>query len=51
VYDLQGRLMLQQILPPWSTMQSIQAAGWAPGIYQIRIESDASSGTWKWVKY
>jgi len=51
VYDLQGRLILQQILPPWSTMQSIQAAGWAPGIYQIRIESDVSSGTWKWVKY
>jgi len=51
VYDLQGRLMLQQILPPWSTMQSIQAAGWAPGIYQIRIESDKQSGVWKWVRY
>ena len=51
VYDLQGRLMHQQILPPWSTMQSIQAPGWAPGIYQIRIESDKQSGVWKWLRY
>ena len=51
VYDLQGRLMHQQILPQWSTMQSVQAAGWAPGVYQVRIESDLSSGTWKWVKF
>ncbi len=51
IFDLQGRLMHQQILPPWSTMQSIPASSWASGIYQVRIESDGESGTWKWVKY
>lgn len=51
VYDLQGRLMSRQILPQWSTMQHIPASNWAPGIYQVRIESEGYSNTSKWVKY
>ncbi len=51
VYDLQGRLMHKQILPQWSTMQHIPASDWAPGIYQVRIESDLYTRTVKWVKY
>ena len=51
VYDLQGRLMHREHLPPWSTMQSISATNWAPGVYQVRMESDGNVGTWKWVKY
>ncbi len=51
VYDLQGRLMDKQILPQWSTMQHIPASNWAPGIYQVRIESEGYSNTSKWVKY
>ncbi|MBK9319738.1 MAG: T9SS type A sorting domain-containing protein [Bacteroidetes bacterium] len=51
IFDMQGRLMHQQLLPPWSTMQSIPASTWSSGIYQVRIESDGESGTWKWVKY
>lgn len=51
VYDLQGRLMHSENLPQWSTMQSILAIDWAPGIYQVRIESEGQVGAWKWVKY
>ena len=51
VYDLQGRLMHKQILPPWSTMQHIPASTWAGGVYQVRIESDGFSSIRKWVKY
>ena len=51
VYDLQGRLMDKQILPQWSTMQHIPASNWAPGIYQVRIESEGYFSTNKWVKY
>ncbi len=51
IFDMQGRLIHQQILPPWSTMQSIPASSWASGIYQVKIESEGESGMWKWVKY
>ncbi len=51
VYDLQGRLMHKQSLPQWSTMQHVPASNWAPGIYQVRIESEGYSNTSKWVKY
>jgi hypothetical protein len=51
VFDLQGRVMNREQLPPWSTKQSIPASNWASGIYQVRIESDGEVGTWKWVKF
>lgn len=51
VYDLQGRLMHRENLPPWSTMQSISAINWAPGVYQVIIESGGERGVSKWVKY
>jgi hypothetical protein len=51
VFDLQGREMHKEQLPPWSTKQSIPAGDWASGIYQVRIESDGEVGTWKWVKF
>jgi hypothetical protein len=51
VFDLQGRVMHKEQLPPWSTKQSIPASNWASGIYQVRIESDGEVGTWKWVKF
>jgi hypothetical protein len=51
VYDMQGREMYKENLPPWSTLQTISASSWPPGIYQIQIESDGYTGSWKWVKY
>jgi len=51
VYDLQGRLMHQEALPPWSTKQSIPASNWSPGVYQVVIESGGERGVSKWVKY
>jgi hypothetical protein len=51
VYDMQGREMYKENLPPWSTLQTISATSWPPGIYQIQIESDGYAGSWKWVKY
>jgi hypothetical protein len=51
IFDLQGREMQRQQLPPWSTLQSVSAAHWSPGVYMVRIESDGQVGTWKWVKF
>jgi hypothetical protein len=51
IVDLQGREMQRQQLPPWSTLQSVSAAHWSPGVYMVRIESDGQVGTWKWVKF
>ncbi|MBK9637386.1 MAG: T9SS type A sorting domain-containing protein [Bacteroidetes bacterium] len=51
VYDLQGRLMHKQSLPPWSAMQHIPTSNWAGGVYQVRIESDGYFSTSKWVKF
>jgi hypothetical protein len=51
VYDMQGREMYKENLPPWSTLQTISASSWPPGIYQIQIESAGYTGSWKWVKY
>ena len=51
IFDLQGRLMHREALPPWSTRQNIAAGNWSPGVYQVIIESDGSRGTWKWVKF
>ena len=51
VFDLQGRLMHQEALPPWSTKQSIPASNWSPGVYQVVIESGGERGVSKWVKY
>lgn len=51
VFDLQGREMHREKLPPWSTKQSISASNWAPGVYQIIIESGGERGVSKWVKY
>lgn len=51
VYDLQGRKMHWEQLPQWSTKQSIPATNWAPGVYQVIIESNGNRGAWKWVKF
>ena len=50
IFDLQGRLMHSEALPPWSTRQSISAGNWSPGVYQVIIESGEERGVWKWVK-
>ncbi len=51
VFDLQGREMHREQLPPWSTKQSISASNWAPGVYQVILESGGERGVSKWVKY
>jgi hypothetical protein len=51
VFDLQGRLIHGEALPPWSTKQNIAAGNWSQGVYQVIIESDGSRGAWKWVKF
>ena len=51
VFDLQGREMHREQLPPWSTKQSIPASNWAPGVYQVILESGGERGVSKWVKY
>lgn len=51
IFDLQGREMHREQLPPWSTKQSISATNWAPGVYQVIIESGGERGAWKWVKF
>ena len=51
VFDMQGREMHREQLPPWSTKQSITANNWAPGVYQVVIECGGERGVNKWVKY
>lgn len=50
IFDLQGRLMHSETLPPWSTRQSISAGNWSSGVYQVIIESDGERGMSRWVK-
>lgn len=39
VYDVNGRKVFSQVLPPWSTLQTILLPGLANGIYSCVIES------------
>jgi hypothetical protein len=51
IFDLQGREMHREQLPPWSTKQSISATTWAPGVYQVIIESNGERDVSRWVKF
>ncbi|MBL0051458.1 MAG: T9SS type A sorting domain-containing protein [Bacteroidetes bacterium] len=43
IFDVNGREVYKQNLPPWSNEQSVSCKNMVDGIYLARIESDVSS--------
>jgi len=38
VLDAQGRMVLRERLPQWSTLRTVQLAGQPPGMYHCRLQ-------------